>query len=251
LLDEIIGSRSGSDRTGAGRLLAVLPAAGGCGASVFAVALAVLAAQDGAPVVLVDAAPAAGGIDLLLGMEHAPGTRLEDLRDVRGRLDAPTLIDTLPSVAGVRVLSAGRREAAAANPAALLAAVDASRRAGAVTVVDLAAGSTDTSAAVLAECDRTVLVARSRVRAAAAAAMLASPLRGSAACLVVRTSPDDRLTARDVATAAGLGLVAGYASERAVARAADAGCLAAALRGTRLAAAARVVLDVEADRDVA
>ena len=62
-----------------GSVLAVVGGRGGAGASVLAAAVAVRAAADGDPVLLVDCDPLGGGLDLVLGAEDAAGPRWPEL----------------------------------------------------------------------------------------------------------------------------------------------------------------------------
>ena len=94
-------------RDGDGRLVAVVAASGGVGASTCAAALAVTAAEQGQRTMLLDGDPWGGGLDLLLGAEHAEGWRWPRLMDASGHLG--DLTGQLPHVDGVDLLAAGRR----------------------------------------------------------------------------------------------------------------------------------------------
>lgn len=94
-----------------GRVVGVLGASGGLGASTLAVALAVVAARDGGlrgrvPAVVVDGAVAGGGLDVTACVEHVPGLRWSDLAGTRGEVSGPDLADELPMAGGALVLSA-------------------------------------------------------------------------------------------------------------------------------------------------
>lgn len=121
-------------RTGA-RMLGVVGGCGGAGASSFAARLAGAARRDG-PVILIDADPLGGGLDLLV---EAPGTGGLDWSRTAtlGPDDGAALRDGLPVVDEVRVLVAGERpgpeEGAVARVLAALAPL------GGTVVVDLAA----------------------------------------------------------------------------------------------------------------
>ncbi|WP_157508697.1 hypothetical protein [Luteipulveratus halotolerans] len=89
--------------------LGVIGGSGGCGASVLTGAIATRAAKAGHRTVAVDLDPAGGGLDVVLGLEHAPGPRWRDLHGLRGALDSDALIDQLPTTAdGLAVLSYDR-----------------------------------------------------------------------------------------------------------------------------------------------
>src|SRR6185312_17116098 len=85
-------------------MIGVIGGNGGVGASTFAAVLA-WAAVSG---VLVDLDPVGGGVDVLLGIERAPGARWSGLRLDGGRLAPEVLTAGLPRWAGVPVLAADR-----------------------------------------------------------------------------------------------------------------------------------------------
>ncbi|MFC5382361.1 septum site-determining protein Ssd [Aquipuribacter nitratireducens] len=123
----------------------VVGARGGAGATATAVALATAAARgagrsglrrDDPAVLLLDADPGGGGLDLALGAEELPGLRWDGLHDVRPPLPAGGLSHSLPTADGVRVLSHGRR-AALVQEGAGAAVLAAARAEHAVVVLDL------------------------------------------------------------------------------------------------------------------
>ncbi len=216
------GVRSPVER---GWLTVVGGSCGGAGTSTLAAALALAATGAADGVLLVDADPWGGGLDLLLGAEDADGLRWPALAGVRGRVAGDALLAALPEVGGVTVLAAARDDPAPVPAAALTAVVEAARACGWPVVVDLprTAGSDDGAAAVLAEADLAVLLVPARLRAASAARLLLTgapgePAPWSAARLVVREVPDG-LSAAEVAVVAGRPVLAGLAHDRgAVAR---------------------------------
>lgn len=143
-----------------GRTLAVVGARGGAGASSFAAALARALVKAGrrrrAPVVLVDLA-SGPSLDVLLGLERAPGPRWADVLD-----GAPAA--ELPQWAGVRVLARDRSGPApgAAVRRELLAGLAAS---GSTVVLDL--GSCEDDGGLLATADTVLVLAARDVRSAA------------------------------------------------------------------------------------
>lgn len=155
-------SRDDGDR---GPAVAVVGARGGAGASVFSVALA----QSAPEVLLVDADPFSGGIDLLLGSEHQPGLRWPDLALQGGRLGYPALRDALPRRDGVSVLSSGRT-GVDIDAAPLGAVIDAGCRGGVTVVCDVGRCCTAATEAALDAADLVVLVTPADVRSCAAAA---------------------------------------------------------------------------------
>lgn len=108
-----------------GAVVAVIGGRGGAGASLFAVALA----QAAADALLVDLDPWAGGIDLLVGGETAPGLRWPDLALQGGRLNWSAVRAALPRPRGISVLS-GTRRGYELDAGPVDAVIDAGRRGG-------------------------------------------------------------------------------------------------------------------------
>ncbi len=171
-----------------GPLIAVGGCCGGVGASTFAAALALVAAET-SPALLVDADAWGGGVDLVLGAERCDGLRWPELTQLRGRVSGEALLAALPEASGVHVLSADRATPAVIPEEAILAAADAAQGEGRVVVVDLprAGGPTE---AVLSEADLAVLVVPARLRAVSAARLLTGGAGAWApAVLVARPVP--------------------------------------------------------------
>jgi secretion/DNA translocation related CpaE-like protein len=187
LIDRLADSGEGAPRGGA--TVAVVGAGGGAGASTFAVTLALAAASRSLRVLLVDADPSGGGLDVLLGIEDLPGVRWPDLSDTRGRLSAASLDQALPHVGGVAVLSAGRGGADSLAPEALTAVLDAGERGFDLVVVDVPRHLHAPGELVLARADEALLVVQNRVRSTAAAARLLTLVQPRCASLgiVLRT----------------------------------------------------------------
>ncbi|WP_448625663.1 septum site-determining protein Ssd [Geodermatophilus sp. URMC 64] len=195
-----------------GWLVAVGGSCGGAGASTVAAALA-LAAAPGS--LLVDGDAGGGGLDLLLGAEHAEGLRWPELTGLRGRVAGDALLASLPETDGVHVLAASRDTVVPLPSEALTAVALAGRAAGAPVVVDLPRGDPALAEAVLAEADLAVLVVPARLRAASAARLLLAPRAPwSAAVVVVRPVPGG-LSREDVADAIGRPVLAELGHDRA------------------------------------
>ena len=230
-----------------GPLVVVGGSCGGAGVSTLATALALSAAQDAGGVLLVDADPWGGGLDLLLGAEDADGLRWPALSGVRGRVAGDALLAALPEVGGVTVLAAAREDAGPVPAEALTAVVEAARGCGRPVVVDLPrpAGPGDaTAAAVLAEADLAVLVVPARLRAVTAARLLLAGCPGEpapwrAAGLVLREVPRG-LSAAEVEAATGSPVLARLGHDR--------GALARGERGEPPAVSARSPLGAVARR---
>lgn len=168
--------------TAHGRVIAVVGACGGAGASVLAASLC-RAAGDAT---LVDAHRFSGGLDLLLGLEHTPGARWGEIDfGAGGAVSCAELRGALPTTDdGIALLTFPRT--AVADPFRLssgeLDAVVAAAGTEGLTVVD-------TSLALLPQrCDLVVVVLRPELRAAAAAARVVAECNaaGVSHALVVR-----------------------------------------------------------------
>ena len=185
-----------------GWLTVVGGSCGGAGASTLAVALAAAAAARSERVLLVDADPSGGGLDLLMGAERVEGLRWPDLANLRGGASGNAVLAALPESAGVHLLTASRDDAVAIPGEALTAVVEAARVDGCAVVVDV---PRDGAAGLVEDADLAVLVLPARLRAACAARILmaSSPGGWSRASAVVRRIPGG-LTAREVADVVGL-----------------------------------------------
>ena len=178
-----------------GRVVGVVGGRGGAGASVLAAALARTAARDRS-VLLVDADPQGGGLDLLLGAESEPGLRWPELAGARGTVRASVLREVLPVVDGVSVLSwtqdgAGAVEEAL-HPAAVEAVLDAGARSHDLVVVDLPRREDPATLAALWRLDLLVLLVPGEVRAVASARCLARVLVRHAGDVRVVLAPRPR-----------------------------------------------------------
>jgi secretion/DNA translocation related CpaE-like protein len=200
LIDRLADSGEGSSREGA--VAAVVGAGGGAGASTFAAGLALAAAARSLRVLLVDADPVGGGLDVLLGVEDAAGVRWADLADTRGRLSAASLEQALPHLGGVTLLSAGREGSTALAPESLAAVLDAGQRGFDLVVVDLPRQLDPAGETVLARADEALLVCVTRVRSTAAAARVAATLQSRCASVGLVLRVDRRGVSEDAVHAA-------------------------------------------------
>jgi secretion/DNA translocation related CpaE-like protein len=201
-----------------GPLAVVGGSCGGAGASTLAASLA-LAAAKASSVLLVDADPWGGGLDLVLGAERCEGLRWPDLLQLHGRVSGEALLAALPEVGGVSVLAAGRGSVADLPEEALVAAVEAARGEGWPVVVDVprpgAGGAARAVEVVLAAADLPALVVPARVRAVWAARLLtAGDGPWSGASLVVRPLPGG-LSVAEVAELVGRPVLAELRHDRA------------------------------------
>lgn len=229
-----------------GAVVAVIGGRGGGGASVFAVALAQVAAEPDRECLLVDVDAWGGGLDLALGAEGDAGLRWPDLTAAGGRLSYPALRDALPRRRGVVVLAAGRT-GAELRPTALAAVMDAGSRAGATVICDVPRQSSAAAETVLAAANLVVVVTPAEVRACAATRVVAdwvtavNPNVG----LVVRGPAPGGLRAAEMSAILGLPLLAAMRAESSLDGALERGGLGRSLRSrSPLAVAARRVLTV-------
>ncbi len=229
-----------------GAVLAVIGGCGGAGASVFAAALAWAAVES----MLVDLDPWAGGIDLLVGAETAPGVRWPDLALQGGRLTWAAVREALPQHRGMSLLSS-TRNSHELDGAAVQSVLDAGRRGGATVICDLARRITAAVEIAVDAADLVVLVSPSNVRACAATATIAPVLAAinPNLGLVVRGPSPGGLSADEVATIAGVPLMASMRPHPRLAEQLEHGGLRIGRR-SGLAVAARRVLAVLPTRRV-
>jgi len=172
-------------------VIAVIGAGAGAGASTFAATLAVVAASRSLRVLLIDADPTGGGLDVLLGIEDVAGVRWSDLAEARGRIGVETLSSALPVAQGAAVLSWGRSGPTTLAVEGMSAVLDAGVRGYDLVIVDTLRHPDSVTDVVLSQADETLLVMTNRVRSVAAAARVLSGLEGrcSSPSLVLRDVP--------------------------------------------------------------
>lgn len=220
-----------------GRVVAVLGGRGGAGTSVFAAGLAVTAARQGRRVLLVDADPLGGGVDLVLGWESIDGLRWP-------ALSAETAVDALPRQGSLAVLSFDRNDDFAPPAETMSAALDAGRADGDLVVVDLPRRLDEVAALALAAADRALLLVPAELRACAAARRVAAHAAEHTGSLevVVRLPAPGRLRPKDIVEALGLPLAGSLRVEPGLARAVECGAAPAGTGKGPLAALCRRLL---------
>ncbi len=190
---------------------------GGVGASSLTVATALLAARRGTRVAAIELAECGGGLDLLMGLEAAPGVRWNELGDASGELGR--LEEQLVTGNGVSLLAMGRESVARPTRSALGAVLRSLGRSQDLIVVDAGDGHRlEWLGAV-----QPVVVVAAHVRGVAAARMAAGQRTPTGASLLVRTGPGASLPPEAVAQALGLPLLGRIRHDRAVAQLAAAG----------------------------
>lgn len=234
----------------AGAVVAVIGGRGGAGASVFATALAVAAVRTGEQALLVDCDPLGGGLDILLGAEESEGLRWSQIGVNGGRVPATALHAALPA-ARLRGRGDGRlsilsceRNGHGPAPGAVVAVLEAGRRAGETVVCDIPRYPTDAALAALDAADVTIVMVPADLRSCAAAARVAAMLaeRGIPAGVVVRGPAPGGVDADQVAASLGLPLLTAMRPEPRLARALEFGKVPGATGSGPLHRAARTVL---------
>ena len=236
----------------AGKVLAVLGARGGAGASVFATAVSLAALRKGDNSLLIDCDPRGGGLDVVLGAEQKKGLRWPDMQLSAGRVAASALHMALPTwrLDNARMtLMSGARQGEGPPPDAVAAVVEAGRRTGEIVVCDVPRQLDLAAWAAIDRCDLAVIVVPAEVRACVTGRQLARELETRAvhARVVVRMPAPGGLRLQEVEKAVGLPVLTTMNSERHLAASLDHGVFDPKPKGP-LVAAARETLDELAAR---
>ena len=207
-----------------GRIVVVVGAVGGVGASTVAAMVSSGLARRGRDVALVDADPSHGGIEVLLGSEGQRGARWPDLSGVRAVIDVADLTGVLPRWRGVEVLSADRRGGMplAAAQAVLESLVGAREH----VVIDLPGHhlvSPDPFVAGLVETASDVVVVTGQDVLGVCGAVMIREAAGRRAVLVLRRRRRARVAPAEAAAVLGLRVAALLPSDRCLGEAVDLG----------------------------
>jgi secretion/DNA translocation related CpaE-like protein len=169
---------TGKDSSALARVIVVVGARGGAGASSLAVAIAQSSAQEGKQTVLLDADELGGGIDLVLGAEGHRGVRWSELAAVDAELPSQALFDALAVHRGVRFLSCSREGDSSISPDLMIRVIHALRESCDLVVLD-SPRRDDCLLAVLAtvQCE-VLIVVPNEVRSVAAASAWLSRCAG-------------------------------------------------------------------------
>lgn len=245
-----VGPAPGAARRGrAGRrVVGVVGARGGAGASTFAAALAHRLARRGSAA-LVDLERTGGGIDVLVGLEGADGLRWPDLAGARGEVAGVELVALLPRWGACTVLSADRARPGPPPSAAVDDVLGALASEVDHVVVDLDRADVAERSDVLALCGVVLVVVPRDLRAVAGVLALRPALVGAVedVRLVVRGPAPGGLSALELAHVVDLPLGVSMVADRAVAAACERGggpAGPALRRGPLLRAVARLAEDL-------
>jgi secretion/DNA translocation related CpaE-like protein len=191
-----------------GLTIAVVGGRGGAGASTLAAALAVTAMRGRRRAMLIDADPYGGGADLLFGGEQAAGLRWPDVATAKGRIAGDELVNALPRMGELAVLSCDRSDPLELGADAMSSVLGAAARVCDVVVVDLPRRIGESAQVALAASNVALIVVPAEIRAAAAAARVATDVARFAddVRVVVRGPAPGGLDAIDIANALGLPL---------------------------------------------
>jgi secretion/DNA translocation related CpaE-like protein len=209
---------------GDGQLVGVVGACGGAGASVFASALAATAERAGRGVLLADCDPWGAGLDVLLGIEDRGGVRWDELAAPSGRLPPDALHRALPPApfghGRIAVLCHARSVGRDIPVGVVDVVIEAGRRAGDLTVVDLPRHPTAAGDRVIEKADLLLVVTTADVRGCFAAARLTHRLIELGACpeLIVRGPSPGGIGADDIGQVLGLPVLARMRPQPSLAR---------------------------------
>lgn len=202
-------------------VVAVTGGSGGVGASTLAVGLAQAAAMRGMSAALVDADPAGGGLDLLIGAEGVAGHRWPRLVGARGEVG--DIRGLLPEAEGVTVVSMARGDDDLPGPESVQAVLGSLARYHDLVVADCGRAGWGAARSLLRSADQALLVVSGGVRSVAAAARVlrSGDLREPG--VVVRAVPGVRVPPEVVADSLGLDLAGWMPNDGRLVASAEAG----------------------------
>src|SRR5699024_2671954 len=209
-------SRSACRRRTA-RVIGVVGARGGVGASVLASALARAGARARVGVALVDLDRSGPGVDLMRGLERGGGLSWAGLDGQGGGVAGQALAEALPIWHGVHVLSCDWRGEAEHGIAP--AAVDALASGHDLVVLDLPR----TEPSWAGYCDAVLIVTTCAAICAEAVRTTATVWTGAQQTRVARRPARGGVTPEEIATASGVPLVLAMRPERGMAAGAERG----------------------------
>lgn len=210
-------AESTSGPVAGGPVISVVPGRGGAGASTLSV---LLARAFGGESLLVDADALGGGLDVRLDAESLPGPRWSDLEDTRGRLSPGPLLQALPRVDGVSVLSAASIDPRPISVESLLSVVDAGARGAPLTVIDCARTLDGIMPAACARSDLVIVCVPADLYGVVASRSIVSMIRrvSSRVVGVLRADRTSDLRAEDIGDAMGIPLLPSLPTDRSLVR---------------------------------
>jgi len=223
--------------------LGVVGGSGGVGATTFAAALAMTAATESKPGVLIDVDPLGGGIDRVVGLDDLQGIHWNSLVQASGRLSARSLREALPQKGRLAVLTWSSGHRPTTEGVAVREVLNAAQRGNDTVVIDLPRYLDPVATDLVSRCDHIVLVTGLTVPAVAAASRVEARLRETARTMHLVTRGVGPLGAQEVATALGVPLAATMGHQRRLDESVDLGLGPVHARRSPLARAARAVLD--------
>lgn len=158
-----------------GVTIGVIGGCGGAGATVFAAALAQMAAGVGRTL-LVDADPIGAGIDRVLGLESSDGIRWDSMLQTTGRLSSRSLREALPRTGSLSVLTWPTDRPVSLQAFAMREVLSAGRRGFETVVVDLPRHRDAVIEETISRCDHVLLVSTLTVPGVSSAARVAHRL---------------------------------------------------------------------------
>jgi secretion/DNA translocation related CpaE-like protein len=223
--------------------VAVIGGSGGAGASTFAAALAMTASQPRAPGLLMDLDPLGGGLERLVGLDHADGVGWDSLLGSSGRFGSRSLRSALPQADGLSVLGFGARSRARLDAQAVRETLAAAQRGHETVVVDLPRYVDGAAQEVLTRVDHVLVVTGLGLTEVAACGRTVAALTeaGARGHLVARTK-GVAVDPADVAGLLGVPLLVAMGEQRRLAEAIGLGLGPVHHRRGQLARAAREAL---------
>ncbi|MFC4563996.1 septum site-determining protein Ssd [Nocardiopsis mangrovi] len=229
-------AESAGPRTPLAPVVSVVGGRGGAGASTLAIALALAGRRYGAGTALIDADPLGGGLDLLIGGEHARGNRWSDLSAREGRMNWAALRTSLPTVRDCALLTWDHGPAIPIPAPAMRSVLSSAARGAELVVVDLPRTIDPASGEALRRSTTALLVVPADLHAVMSAHRLVPQLRqhnGDLRIVVRGASPD--LPAETVSHALELPMLGELPTEPGLSRTLDRGDPPAGRRSSPLA----------------
>ncbi|MEY4900108.1 MAG: hypothetical protein RI895_530 [Actinomycetota bacterium] len=184
-----------------GLCVAIIPGAGGAGASLLSVGLAFHARQLFSDVVLADLDESSAGLDIVLGIETQPGMRWQDFYALTGSISGSDILRGLPARDGVALLTYNDSKLAS-EKFAPEAIIEQLRGVSGLVIIDFPRFTNQIAAVeILQQCDVAFVVAPSTVRGSATTKIAISKISKhvSNTELVIRNLPGTNLDALRIA----------------------------------------------------